>query len=193
MWALDQMPSTELNENAEGDFYQHTVLNDDWDLFTIFEKLDLLGCSEARFTRFLEELLHPVVRDIEDQPGYAEALNKHLARDGLELRAVDAVSGYPVYRVVPRRAGVQGQSKNIIFAANGPKPEIVLRDAINNDVEIVKNAEYCLVFDRPIPPDRAPLVGSRCLVGRRPRRRARRKGDVAPAVQAPGGVARLPT
>lgn len=152
VWPLDQMPSTELFANAEGDFHQHTVLNDDWDLFTIFERLDLLGCSETRFIRFLEELVHPVVRDIEDQPSYAEALNKHLALDGMELRAVETLSGFPVYRVVPRRNGVQGQAKNIIFAANGPKPEIVLRDAINNDVEIVKNAEYCLIFDRPIPP-----------------------------------------
>ncbi len=32
-------------------------------------------------------------------------------------------------------------------------PELVLRDAINNEVEITKHAEHCLVFDRPIPAD----------------------------------------
>lgn len=47
--------------------------------------------------------------------------------------------------------GVAGPTKNLIFAANGPKPEIVLRDAMNNDIEIVRNAEYCLVYDEPIP------------------------------------------
>lgn len=47
-------------------------------------------------------------------------------------------------------AGVAGPVKNIIFAADGPKPEIVLRDAINNDIEITKNAEFCLVYDRPV-------------------------------------------
>lgn len=46
--------------------------------------------------------------------------------------------------------GVPGEMKNLIFAANGPKPEIVLRDALNNVVEITKNAEYCLVYDRPL-------------------------------------------
>ncbi|MFF4617710.1 hypothetical protein [Nonomuraea jabiensis] len=46
--------------------------------------------------------------------------------------------------------GVDGQLKNIIFASNGPKPEIVLQDAINNVVEISKNAEYCLFYDRPL-------------------------------------------
>lgn len=40
--------------------------------------------------------------------------------------------------------------KNLIFAADGPKPEIVLRDAVTNDIEIVKNAEFCLVYDRPV-------------------------------------------
>jgi len=49
--------------------------------------------------------------------------------------------------------GVSGAIKNLIFAANGPKPELVLRDAINNEVEITKNAEHCLVFDRPVPAD----------------------------------------
>jgi very-short-patch-repair endonuclease len=46
--------------------------------------------------------------------------------------------------------GVEGEAKNLIFAANGPKPDIVLADAINNRIEIVANGEYCLVFDKPI-------------------------------------------
>jgi len=47
--------------------------------------------------------------------------------------------------------GVAGELKNIIFAAVGPKPRIVLRDAINNVIEIVEGAERCLVYDRPLP------------------------------------------
>jgi hypothetical protein len=47
--------------------------------------------------------------------------------------------------------GVRGEMKNLIFAADGPKPQIVLRDAINNDLEIVENGQYCLVYDRPLP------------------------------------------
>src|SRR5208282_471023 len=46
--------------------------------------------------------------------------------------------------------GVAGELKNLIFAANGPKPRIVLVDAINNVLEITENAEYCLVFDQPL-------------------------------------------
>lgn len=46
--------------------------------------------------------------------------------------------------------GVHRPTKNLIFAANGPKPEIVLRDAMSNDLEIVKNAEYCLIYNKPL-------------------------------------------
>jgi hypothetical protein len=46
--------------------------------------------------------------------------------------------------------GVTGDLKNLIFAADGPKPRIVLRDAINNVIEIVENSQYCLVYDRPL-------------------------------------------
>src|SRR2546423_3831577 len=47
-------------------------------------------------------------------------------------------------------AGVPGLPKNLIFAADGPKHRIVLSDAINNDIKIIKNEQYCLVYDRPI-------------------------------------------
>lgn len=47
--------------------------------------------------------------------------------------------------------GVDGDLRNIIFAADGPKPKIVLIDALNNIVEVVENANYCLVYDRPVP------------------------------------------
>lgn len=46
--------------------------------------------------------------------------------------------------------GVSSEVKNLIFAANGPKHEIVFDDAIRNEIKIVKNQEYCLVYDRPL-------------------------------------------
>ena len=55
----------------------------------------------------------------------------------------------PIYSVVPLNPGVNGQLKNIIFASKY-KPEIVLSDALNNDVTIVNNADKCLVYDEPI-------------------------------------------
>jgi very-short-patch-repair endonuclease len=46
--------------------------------------------------------------------------------------------------------GVDGQLKNLIFASTGPKPEVVLQDAVNNVIEVIRNAEYCLFYDRPL-------------------------------------------
>jgi hypothetical protein len=46
--------------------------------------------------------------------------------------------------------GVDGQPKNIIFASTGPKPEIVLSDAVNNVIDIVENDKHCLVYDQPL-------------------------------------------
>ena len=68
-------------------------------------------------------------------------------------RRVVAQFGAPDLAAVLERFGahgVTGDLKNLIFAADGPKPRIVLRDAINNVIEIVENAAYCLVYDRPL-------------------------------------------
>ncbi|MBN9097968.1 MAG: hypothetical protein J0I49_07665 [Pseudonocardia sp.] len=46
--------------------------------------------------------------------------------------------------------GVDGELKNLIFGADGPKPRIVLRDAISNIIEVVENGEFCLIYDRPL-------------------------------------------
>ncbi|MGW6971642.1 hypothetical protein [Streptomyces sp. NPDC054952] len=46
--------------------------------------------------------------------------------------------------------GVTADMKNLIFAADGPKPRIVLPDSIGNAIRIVENEQYCLVYDRPL-------------------------------------------
>jgi hypothetical protein len=52
-----------------------------------------------------------------------------------------------------RGGGVAGKLKNLIFAADGPKPEFVFSDAINNELKAIKNEQYCLVYDRPLGAD----------------------------------------
>jgi very-short-patch-repair endonuclease len=55
-----------------------------------------------------------------------------------------------VYLCKAQAGGVSGDIKNLIFAADGPKPELVLTDALNNTIEIVSNAKFCLVYNLPI-------------------------------------------
>ncbi|HAG99410.1 MAG TPA: hypothetical protein DCL75_11290, partial [Ktedonobacter sp.] len=78
------------------------------------------------------------------------AFNDMLKHDGFVLREITRISGKPVYKATGLRGGVHSNVKNLIFAANGFKPEIVLIDSVSNDIQIVKNEEYCLVYDKPI-------------------------------------------
>jgi very-short-patch-repair endonuclease len=61
------------------------------------------------------------------------------------------MSGYPVYKATRLQGGVPSPVKNLIFASKGPKPEIVLLDAVNNDIGITKNEENCLIYQESVP------------------------------------------
>lgn len=104
-----------------------------------------------RFVAVLEGILHPTANRGEVQTRIATDLNRFLVRDGFEARPVGIEGGYPLYRIVRIEAGVAGAMKNLIFATIGEKPEIIIRDALNNDVEIVKNADQVLIYDCPLP------------------------------------------
>ncbi len=153
VWPLSQMSSEDARfENAEGDICQHMVNNNDWTLdYLFFDRLNTLRCPDDAFFRLIEASVHPRIRDVREQQEWVNAINKFLVRDGYQLMQSDTLSGHPLFRVIKKCSGVSGQVKNIIFAADGPKPKIVLSDALNNDITIVENKEYCLVFDDPIP------------------------------------------
>lgn len=134
------------------EIHQHMTLNPgDWSVEHLFDQIGALDCPIDRFGRLLEAALHPLARRGPEQTTLISALNTVLARDGYGLDAVDEESGFPIFRLVPLSKGVTGAAKNLIFASIGPKPEIGFRDAINNDIVILHNADSCLVYDRKIP------------------------------------------
>ena len=153
LYDLDKLPSTDSRHTtAFQDIVQHRVMNEDWDDDWIFHdpRFGLIDSDEA-LLKFLAEMLHPAVRtnpvEVERLHNF---LNGVLVHDGYELVQVDDISGAPLF--APRRigAGVRGTMKNLIFAAIGPKPEIVLIDAVNNDLRITGNVQGCLMYDRPL-------------------------------------------
>lgn len=78
-----------------------------------------------------------------------------MPREGLLDLARKVYEEYPTDELallvgLPGYRGVDGELKNLIFAADGPKPKIVLKDAVNNTIDIVENADKCLVYDRPL-------------------------------------------
>lgn len=153
IWDLDSMPSWDSRFNsAARDIWQHRVNNNDWDdHYLLCTRLDLLKCDDETFTKFLENCLHPIVRPDEEQVSVLlTVFNDCLRHDGYILREITQLSGKPVYGATRLSSGVHGNVKNLIFAANGPKPEIVLIDAVTNDIQIVENEQYCLVYDKPI-------------------------------------------
>lgn len=133
---------------------QHMVRNPgDWDVEYLFQLIGALTCSRDRFARLLEAALHPLGRRGPEQTDLAEVLNRVLRRDGYTFKVEAEESGYPIYRLQPLSRGPTGSPKNLIFASNGPKPEIGFADAINNDIVILSNASSCLVYDRPFKRD----------------------------------------
>jgi very-short-patch-repair endonuclease len=154
VWPLKEMSSSDSRlTSAEGDIWQHMINNDDWSTEYLFRYLGLHTASDSLVCRFLEASVHPVVREGDEQERLVAQLNEFLTPDGYRLLEGPAVSGRPTYQVRPSRPGVRGATKNLIFASSGPKPELVLLDALNNDVQITANAQYCLVFEERIPTD----------------------------------------
>lgn len=137
--------------SLQGQIVQHCLRNGDWSHEDLLQRCGALTCSQTRFFALLAKLLHPVIRRDAEQAGLAAALDAALRRDRFAVRQTGVESGYAIYGVVRAQAGVAGTAKNLIFASIGEKPELVIRDAVNNDVEIVKHADKVLVFDRPLP------------------------------------------
>lgn len=154
LWPLASLPSPYQFRTLEESVYQHCIRNpEDWSTSYLLDQLDIIGCSRTLFFLFLEATVSPNARRDESQKKLVEALNQHLKADGYHFQTTGAISGYPVFKILPVSGGVTGAPKNLIFAAIGAKPEIVLSEAINNDIKIVKNADKCLVYDRPLGND----------------------------------------
>lgn len=137
--------------SLQGRIDRHYLRNDDWSHEELLTQCGALTCSQARFFAMLAKVLHPMTRRDAEQADLAVALGAALLRDGFTVRQTGVESGYAIYGVVRASMGVAGGMKNLIFASIGEKPELIFRDAINNDVEIVKHADKALIFDRSLP------------------------------------------
>lgn len=153
IWDIDKMPSTDSRyKTATQDIWQHYERNDDWTTEYLFATyLNLPKAEDTQFVRFIEELVHPIVRAEEDVEVYVDLINKYIERDGYKLVVIEELSGCPLYKCIKLMGGVKENVKNLIFAADGEKPEIVIEDSLSNNIKIVKNEENCLVYDKVIP------------------------------------------
>lgn len=158
LWVLDDDPLVRLMTGAAtglaADIERHVFRNPgDWSTEELFERLGAFDASDTRFGRFLEGLVSAdVIPDEPAQRHVVNTVNPHLRSVGAELRETGSDGGYPVFSVVSTQSARARRPKNLIFASLA-KPDIRFRDAIDNDIEIVENADKVLVYDRPIGGD----------------------------------------
>lgn len=136
------------------DIQQHVHRNPtDWSAEELFDQLGAFEASDRRFALFLEGLASSDVRpDEAAQRHLVACVNDPLRSCGVELRETGSEGGYPIFSLVSLHAAAKGRPKNLIFASPD-KPDLRFRDALDNDVEIVTNADKVLVYDRPIGND----------------------------------------
>jgi len=142
------------NHSLWDDVERHVHNNPgDWSPAILFDKLGAFDCCDRRFVLFVEGLASPeVLPDETAQRRFVEAVNVPLRKCHAELRETDHRDGYPVFSLVSTTSGPARRPKNLIFASP-LKPDLRFRDAVNNDIEIVTNADRVLVYDRPIGRD----------------------------------------
>lgn len=114
---------------------------------------DFLAWPDERVRSVVETLVRPEVRRGAEQSEWVALLNDVMSPDGFVLEERERISGHPVFALRRRAGGVGGRPKNLVFASNGPKPEIGFSDAISNDIVILKHAESCLIYDDPFEDD----------------------------------------
>lgn len=158
VWVVEDDPMSVLfgadNRSLRAGIAQHVHRNrGDWSTEDLFDKLGAFESSNRRFALFLEGLASSDVRpDEPSQRQFVKTVNDHLRGCGVELRETGTEGGYPVFAVVSTRTGGNRAPKNLIFASP-EKPDIRFRNAVDNDIEIVSNADKVLVYDRPITAD----------------------------------------
>jgi very-short-patch-repair endonuclease len=117
----------------------------------LLQGLGLAEWPDQRFCLLVERIVHPEVQPPEILRHLVVQFAEMLQHDGFELRQEDLQGGVAVYRVRRRTAGVVGSPKYIIFASTGPKPDIVIDDAVSMNIRVVRYADQCLIYDQPPP------------------------------------------
>lgn len=151
-----------LSEGDISEIARHMDRFNDWpESYLLDSIIDYLNLTDEQFMFFLEQYVNPNIhhwrwneeeerREHIHNSELVEVINRYIDHDGYKLVVKDTIGDKDFYECISTRVGVQGQVKNIIFAAKY-KPEIVFDDALNNDIRITRNENQCLIYNRSIP------------------------------------------
>lgn len=131
----------------------------DWgDDAGMFDVVDILHWTDQEFLYFCKEYVNPVFnRSIWDeeqgkwinlQPECVEAINLYLRDCGYELRPTNHIGDKVEYALV-ELTGVKGTIHNIVFAAT-EKPVVLMKDVLNQDVQIPVDDDKYLLYDEEV-------------------------------------------
>jgi very-short-patch-repair endonuclease len=149
MLDIDPFPFDGRSRGLGAEIDRHVGSFPDWSAENLLEQLGAFDASDRRFALLLEGLASAdTLPDEAKQRSVVEAFNPLLKSDGLELRETGRADGYPVFQVVAIRSRSR-RPKNLYFAALR-KPDIRITDTIDNEIEILSDAEDVLHYDRPI-------------------------------------------
>lgn len=112
----------------------------------LLDILYLRYISDRKLMKFIERVVNPEVRTTEEQKQYVKQINEIIDADGFELVVSKKISNELIYKVIKKQKN-SSNMKNLIFAPLGEKPDIVIDDAISNELKIVGNTENCLVYN----------------------------------------------
>jgi len=109
LFPLHLLPSADGRyDSAEGDIYQHTIRNEDYERDWIFtdDRFDLMGCDGEVFLAFLCRMIHPLVREYPfERTTLLDLFNEQLERDGWEIVETMRLSGRPIFAARRLRLG----------------------------------------------------------------------------------------
>lgn len=101
LYNLNELPSFDRRyKNAFADIHQHRINNNDWDDNWIFtdERINLYQCDDKDFLKFICEMIHPIVRNNQDEVvKLLQLFNSYLENDNFELIEEKRISNRPVY------------------------------------------------------------------------------------------------
>lgn len=144
----DEMDLFGLNRETVGEFLVKNVIIENNISYKdmLLEYLDFKYISDEAVIKFLEKVVNPEVRTGVEQEQYVAGINEIIEVDGFELVVSGKISNESIYKIVKRNT-TQNNMKNLIFAPLNKKPDIVIDDAIDNELKIVGDTGDCLFYN----------------------------------------------
>ncbi len=153
------LPSTTMLDEIE----RHMDRWSDWTYDKLFyDTLDILAISDEDFISLCEAYMNPIFNRkewdadegewIDLNPRCLAVINEALAKVNYEMVEVRKVQDKAIYKIVKRIKGPSEEIKNIIFAADKVKPDIVVEDALSNSIKVLNESD-ALVYTEGITKD----------------------------------------